>query len=94
MVRHGSGQTAGGGASRTGSQHGSIMIEVVSSEDRDIENIQFIKAWEEKVVLPPGIELFTIAERRAGHPGRDIDLSLTGQDPNALKAAAIDIVQA
>ena len=93
VVRHGSGQVAGGGAARTGNQHGSILVEMVSSEIRDIANIEFIKAWEKKVVLPPGIELFTIAERRAGHPGRDIDLSLTGNDPNALKAAAVEIVQ-
>lgn len=94
IVRHGTGQTAGGGAARTGNQHGSVMVEMVSSETRDVENIAFIKAWEQKVVLPPGIELFTIAERRAGHPGRDIDIALTGDDPASLKAAAVEITQA
>ena len=94
VVRHGSGQSAGGMANRTGNQHGSIIVEMVSSEIRDIENIQFIKAWEEKIKLPAGIEILTIAERRAGHPGRDIDLNLTGDDPNALKSAAIEILQA
>ncbi|WP_455209059.1 efflux RND transporter permease subunit [Kaarinaea lacus] len=93
VVRHGSSQTAGGGNSRSGNQHGSILVETVSSEIRDITNMDFIKAWEQKIVIPPGIESFTIAERRAGHPGRDIDLSLTGTDPEALKLAAIEIIQ-
>ncbi|WP_455201956.1 efflux RND transporter permease subunit [Kaarinaea lacus] len=93
IVRHGSGQTAGGGTTRTGNQHGSIQVETVSTEVRNIKNIEFIKAWKQKVVLPPGIESFTIAERRAGHPGRDIDLSLKGDDPQALKSAAVEIIQ-
>jgi multidrug efflux pump subunit AcrB len=93
VVRHGSGQTAGGCNARTGNQHGSILIETVSSEERDITNMDFIKAWEKRVVVPPGIESFTIAERRAGHPGRDIDVSLKGTDPEALKLAAIEVTQ-
>lgn len=93
VVRHGSGQTAGGGNARTGNQHGSILVEMVSSEQRDVRNIEFIKAWEKKVKLVPGIESFTIAERRAGHPGRDVDLRLTGNDPRALKAASMQVMQ-
>lgn len=93
VVRRGSGQTAGGGNARTGNQHGSILVEMISSEKRDVQNKDFIKAWEKKVTLLPGIESFTIAERRAGHPGRDIDLRLTGHDAQALKAAALEVVQ-
>jgi multidrug efflux pump subunit AcrB len=93
LVRHGAGQTAGGGNARTGNQHGSIVVEMVSSEQRDIRNIDFIKAWEQKVKPIPGIETLTIAERRAGHPGRDVDLRLTGDDPHKLKAASTQIMQ-
>lgn len=93
VVRHGSGQTAGGRNARTGNQHGSILVETVSSEERDITNMDFIKAWEQRLTVPAGIESFTIAEQRAGHPGRDIDLSLKGTDPKALKLAAIEVIQ-
>ena len=93
VVRRGSGQTAGGGNARTGNQHGSVLVEMISSEKRDIQNKDFIKAWEKKVTLLPGIESFTIAERRAGHPGRDIDLRLTGNNPQALKTAALEVMQ-
>jgi len=37
-----------------------------------------------------GIKRLSIAERRGGPPGRDVDLKLTGAEPSVLKAAATD----
>ncbi|WP_455206114.1 efflux RND transporter permease subunit [Kaarinaea lacus] len=91
ITRFGLGQSAGGKNTRRGNQHGSIMVEMISPEDREIRNIDFIKAWEKNVVLPAGIEFFTISERRAGHPGRDIDIRLIGDSPYKLKSAAGEI---
>ena len=88
----GTAQTAGGGPARFGQQHGSLLVEMVSSEQRDISNREFIAAWEKRLQIPPGVEIFTLAERRAGHPGRDIDISLTGGDALALKLAAQEIM--
>ena len=88
----GTSKTAGGGPSRFGQQHGSLLVEMVSSELRDISNREFIAEWEQRLDIPPGVEIFTLAERRAGHPGRDIDISLTGSDALALKLAAQDII--
>ncbi|MCG6968890.1 MAG: efflux RND transporter permease subunit [Gammaproteobacteria bacterium] len=94
VVRHGLGQSAGGRNVRRGNQHGSVMVEMISSEKRDIRNTEFMNAWEKKVTVPPGVESFTISERRAGHPGRDIDIRLTGDDAFKLKAAATEIAEA
>lgn len=94
VVRHGLGQSAGGRNSRQGNQHGSVMVEMVSPEIRAVRNIEFISAWEKNISVPAGVESFTISERRAGHPGRDIDLRLTGDNVNNLKAAALEVVEA
>ena len=94
IARQGVGQTAGGGAERRGDQHASLLLEMVSPEVRNITNRQFIDHWESKISLPAGVESFTIAERRAGHPGRDIDISLTGSDAVQLKQAATELIDA
>ena len=94
VASEGTAQTAGGGPARFGQQHGSLLVEMVSSEQREISNREFIAEWEKRIEIPPGVEIFTLAERRAGHPGRDIDISLTGTDALALKLAAQEIIDA
>ncbi|NOX76191.1 MAG: efflux RND transporter permease subunit [Gammaproteobacteria bacterium] len=92
VARQGVGQTAGGGNARTGNHHGSMVVELVSPENRAIKNRDFIEAWQQRIVVPAGVESFTIAERRAGHPGRDIDIRLTSDIPLQLKLAASELV--
>jgi len=92
VARQGVGQTAGGGNARRGDQHGSMVLELISPEHRDIRNRDFIDAWQRRITVPAGVESFTIAERRAGHPGRDIDVRLTGDDALQLKLAATELV--
>jgi multidrug efflux pump subunit AcrB len=94
VTRHSSGQTAGGGAKRMGSQHGTLLVELRSSEERSIDNKAFITHWEKLIKAAPGIESFTIAEQRSGHPGRDIDLRLVGDDAIQLKLAATELIEA
>lgn len=94
VSHHGSGQTAGGGAKRTGSQHGTLLVELRSSEERSIDNKTFIAHWEKRIKIAPGVETFTLAEQRAGHPGRDIDLRLVGNDAIQLKLAAAELIEA
>ena len=47
-----------------------------------------ISAWEEKLPRTPGIESLSVLEPRAGPPGRDIDLRISGNDINSVKLAA------
>ncbi|HEB94276.1 MAG TPA: efflux RND transporter permease subunit [Gammaproteobacteria bacterium] len=94
VASEGSAQSAGGGPPRAGPQNGSLLVEMVSPEKRDISNREFIAEWEKRLLIPPGVETFTLAERRSGHPGRDIDINLTGADAMDLKLAAQAIIDA
>lgn len=76
------------GAGRTGDQLGSILVELVSPDHRDIRNSEFIRAWRERIQMPAGIDQLVITERTSGPPGKDINIRLTGDSPAQLKEAA------
>jgi len=93
VVRRGLGIDPGDGNAPRGEQFGNIQVELVSPEARTVTNRELIRAWEEQVRLTPGIENFNISERAGGPPGRDLDIRLTGDDPDRLKAAALDLAE-
>ncbi len=93
VVRRGLGIDPGDGNAPRGEQFGNIQVELVSPEARNVMNREIIRAWEDRVRLTPGIENFNISERAAGPPGRDLDIRLTGDDPDRLKAAALDLAE-
>lgn len=74
-----------------GDQFGTVIVELVEPDQRDVRNPAFMAAWRERVRMPAGIESFTIVERRPGPPGRDVDVRLTGADTATLKAAALEL---
>ncbi len=80
------------GAGRQGDQFGSMTVELVKPDARNIRNSEFMRAWQNRVMLPPGIESFAVLERRPGPPGRDVEIQLTGRDPTQLKSAALEVV--
>ncbi|MEE3117975.1 MAG: efflux RND transporter permease subunit, partial [Pseudomonadota bacterium] len=83
-----------GGRSRTGEELGSMFIELVPSDRRSVRNPQFINEWRSRLTLPAGLDNLSISERQAGPPGRDVNVRLTGDDAEALKAAAEALSQA
>ena len=91
VARHGSSVNAQAHLERSGDQLGALMVELVPSEQRSVRNPQFIRAWQERVVLPAGLEHFTISVRQPGPPGRDVNVRLTGRDALTLKRAALDL---
>jgi multidrug efflux pump subunit AcrB len=91
VVRRGLGIDAGDGNAPRGEQFGNIQVELVSPEARAARNREIIREWEKRVQLTPGVENFNISERAGGPPGRDLDIRLTGDDPDRLKAAALDL---
>jgi multidrug efflux pump subunit AcrB len=93
VVRRGLGIDPGDGNQPRGEQFGNIQVELVSPEVRTVLNRDIIRAWQERVQLAPGIENFNISERQGGPPGRDLDIRLTGDDPDRLKAAAVDLAE-
>ncbi|MBB3182661.1 multidrug efflux pump subunit AcrB [Halomonas fontilapidosi] len=87
VTRHGA-TLASGRQSRSGDNVGSIMVELTASDDRDVRNVEFIRAWRSRIAEPAGLENLTINERTAGPPGKDVNVRLTGEQAGALKAAA------
>jgi multidrug efflux pump subunit AcrB len=92
VARHGA-TIAGGAPSRSADEAGSVMVELVSSDHRDVRNTAFITAWRDRIELPAGLDNFTISERAAGPPGRDVNIRLTGEDALALRQAADSLSQ-
>ncbi len=82
---------AGQGGGAVGDNRGEIFVELTASESRTIRTNAFVAVWRE--ALPPmaGLEHVSIKERRAGPPGRDIDIRLEGGDLEVLKQAAEEL---
>lgn len=86
LGEHGQGRTR-----QTGDQFATLMVELVDSDKRSVRNSTFIDAWNERIILSPGVESFSISARRAGPPGRDVEVKLTGADAGTLKSAALEL---
>jgi multidrug efflux pump subunit AcrB len=82
-----------GRRSQIGDQFASITVELIPSDLREVRNETFIDAWESRLQRPAGLEYLTITSRTGGHPGRDLEVRLTGPDPDALKAAALELAE-
>ena len=74
-----------------GDQFASLRVQLVEPDGRETRNTEFIAAWRGRIDPAPGLESLSLTEVRAGPPGRDVEVSLTGDDPGALKAAALDL---
>jgi multidrug efflux pump subunit AcrB len=90
VLRHGT-AVSGEGTSRIGDQFGSLMVELTSPDSRTVRNKQFLKAWQEQIHKPAGLESLILMEPKAGPPGRDIDIRLNGNDADNVKAAALEL---
>jgi len=81
-----------GAAVLTGDHVGSLVIELITSDVRDVRTLEFMRAWENEVKPRPGVERVTIFEFSAGGPpGRDLDVRLHGAELHILKTAAMDV---
>jgi multidrug efflux pump subunit AcrB len=78
---------------RSGEQYGSMFVELISPDEREVSNAEFIHAWEERIQTPAGMEVFTINQRASGPPGQAFDIRLSGHEPKVLKAAAQALMQ-
>ncbi|NQZ54209.1 MAG: efflux RND transporter permease subunit [Piscirickettsiaceae bacterium] len=93
VTRLGRASIAGSVRAETDERFGSIQVELISPDHRDVRNAQFIETWHRSITLPVGIETFTLSERRTGPPGSDLDIRLTGASPEILKKAAQEVAQ-
>jgi len=94
VTRLGSASTANSnGSAQTDERFGSIQVELVSPDHRDVRTTEFLRTWRQHITLPAGIETFTLSERRTGPPGSDIDVRLSGPEAETLKMAAHEIAE-
>ncbi|MFW6342179.1 MAG: efflux RND transporter permease subunit [Halothiobacillaceae bacterium] len=90
MTREG-GTIGAAGTGARGDQLGSMLIEMTSPDDRSVRNTEFIREWRSRIQEPPGLENFIISQREGGPPGKDVNIRLTGEDADQLKAAAVEL---
>ena len=86
LSRHGS--LEGEGTQRTGDHFGGVRAELVDPDRRSIRNRDLIAAWRDQLPPRPGIENLSIVEPRAGPPGADIDVRISGESITQVKRAA------
>ena len=84
----------GGGSGASGEQLGALRVELRPPDAREVRNDELIRAWRERIRLPAGLEELTITAQRAGPPGRDLNVRLTGSSAEPLKAAALELAEA
>ncbi|MGD1982623.1 MAG: efflux RND transporter permease subunit [Chromatiaceae bacterium] len=94
QVATGRGYFSHGRQAQTGDQFASVTVELIPSDQREVRNETFIDAWEGRLTKPPGLEYLTITSRTGGHPGRDLEVRLTGPDIDPLKAGALGLADA
>ena len=88
------GASTGRGRAQTGDRIGSVYVELTPPDARDVGNRAFINAWRGRIAVPEGIESFTITEQRTGPASRDLEIRLTGRDPESVKLAALGLGEA
>lgn len=89
------GGSAGGMASAQarGDQLAGLIVELAPPDQRAVRNERFLATWRERTRLPAGLENLTFTARQAGPPGRDLNVRLSGDDAQMLKAAALSLAQ-
>lgn len=87
ISRHGAVEGEGG-SGRSGDHFGSVRAELIDPDRRRTRNRDIIAAWRDKLPARPGVESLAIVEPRAGPPGEDIDLRISGENIAQVKRAA------
>lgn len=93
-VFDGQAAASGGRSGQQGDQFGMVQAELIPSDHRTVRNEQFLAEWRKHVPTPAGLENLTLTSRRGGHPGRDLEIRLTGADTEILKQAGVALATA
>ena len=76
-----------------GEQYASVHVELLTPDAREVRNPEFIATWRKHLNMFDGIEQLSITSPRGGPPGKDIDIFLTGREPEVLKEAGQKIIE-
>ncbi len=67
---------------------GAVVVQLVDSDKRDVRTEAFVQMWRDNIGPIVGADALTVRAATAGPPGREIDVRLSGDDLDDLKAAA------
>ena len=90
----GQGYTSNGRRAQIGDQFASVVVELPPNDARTVTNAEFLQHWKAQLTEPPGLEYMTFSVRQGGHPGRAIEIRLSGEQTFPLKQAAIELANA
>ena len=79
---------------KTGEELAKMRVELSPTDERSILVAEFINTWRERVHMPAGLERLSFSEAQTGPPGADLEVRLTGEDINILKAASLELQEA
>lgn len=72
---------------------GGLVIELTPSDKRNIRTDTLIERFRENAPRSPGLLNTTIEEQRGGPPGADVDIRISGDTLDQLKASSVEIQQ-
>ncbi len=67
---------------------GAVVVQLVDSDRRDVRTEAFVQSWRGSIGPIVGADALTVRAATAGPPGREIDVRLSGDSLDELKAAA------
>ena len=89
VVRYGSGGTRD--VPLFGDEYAQIRVELSDPETRLARGEEINRAWEKFAPQAEGLERLNMKGERGGPPGEDLEVRLSGEDLEKLKAAALEI---
>ncbi len=93
IIRHGSTHAEDGERPKSGRNHGAVFVELIRSDLREVRTTEFLRLWRGKIKRVPGLETVLVLSPRAGPPGRDVEIELSGDTNVAAKNAAISLTE-
>jgi multidrug efflux pump subunit AcrB len=80
--------------SEEGAEFGTIVVELIAPDARDVRNPQFISHWHSLIPPTAYLDNISIESPKTGVPGADIDIALSGGSSDTLKSAAMYLSEA
>ncbi len=81
-----------GQVSKRGPNLGSVGVELIQSDLREIRTSTFLRSWRDRLDYVPGLENLVARSPTAGPPGRDIEVRLSGESKFETKNAALALI--
>ena len=72
---------------------GSMVVELITADKRNIRTKEFIKVWKENIENVSGLDKLSMRSPSGGPPGRDLDIRFQGKNLDTLKLASNELIE-